>query len=67
MYEWDGRDRAVSYARALWRVLMLVSVPGSIHFRVLPGVHRDELLVQPHRHDPEQARGVEWSELVGMA
>ena len=26
LYEWDGAARAESYARALWRVLALVSV-----------------------------------------
>jgi hypothetical protein len=44
LYEWDGSHRAVAYARALWRVLALVSVPGSIHYIVLPGLRRDELL-----------------------
>jgi hypothetical protein len=31
----------------LWRVLALVSVPGSIHYVVLPGLRRDELLARP--------------------
>jgi hypothetical protein len=31
----------------LWRVLALVSVPGSIHYLMLPGLHRDELLAGP--------------------
>ena len=31
LYEWDGPERAIDYARALWRVLALVSTPGSIH------------------------------------
>jgi hypothetical protein len=44
LYEWDGPERAEAYARALWRVLALVSVPGSIHYRVVPGLRRDELL-----------------------
>lgn len=44
LYEWDGAGRADGYARALWRVLALVSVPGSIHYVVLPGHRRDELL-----------------------
>lgn len=35
---------ADGYARALWRVLALVFVPGSIHYIVLPGWHRDDLL-----------------------
>jgi hypothetical protein len=47
LYEWDGPRRAEAYARALWRVLALVSVPGSIHYVVLPGLRRDELLDRP--------------------
>jgi hypothetical protein len=47
IYEWDGPERAEHYARCLWRVLALVSAPGSIHYRVLPGVRRDELLDTP--------------------
>jgi hypothetical protein len=44
VYEWDGPQRADQYARALWRVLALVSVPGSIHYIVLPGLARDDFL-----------------------
>jgi hypothetical protein len=44
IYEWDGPRRAEHYARCLWRVLALGSVPGSIHYRVLPGLRRDEFL-----------------------
>jgi len=47
LYEWDGPRRAEAYARALWRVLALVSAPGSIHYIVLPGLRRDELLARP--------------------
>jgi hypothetical protein len=47
LYEWDSARLAEAYARALWRVLALVSVRGSIRYHVIPGVHRDELL-----HDP---------------
>jgi hypothetical protein len=47
LYEWDGPRQAEAYARALWRVLALVSVPGSIHYVVLPGLRRDELLARP--------------------
>ena len=42
IYEWDGVRRAHAYARALWRVLALVSEPGSIHYTVIPGCRRDE-------------------------
>jgi hypothetical protein len=48
IYEWDGPERAEHYARSLWRVLALVSVPHSIHYVVLPGMRRDELLYAPH-------------------
>ena len=47
VYEWDGADRAEHYARSLWRVLALVSEPGSIDFRVVPGLRRDEVLADP--------------------
>jgi hypothetical protein len=43
VYEWDGPRRAQDYARALWRVLALVSVPGSVHYHVLPGLRRGDL------------------------
>lgn len=49
LYEWDGPQRAEAYARSLWRVLELVSEKGSIDFRVLPGIRRDELLDDPSR------------------
>jgi len=44
VYEWDGPRLAENYARALWRVLALVSVRGSVHYVVLPGQRRDVLL-----------------------
>jgi hypothetical protein len=47
LYEWDDPKQAGAYARALWRVLALASVPGSIHYVVLPGLRRDELLARP--------------------
>ena len=47
LYEWDGPGRAEAYARALWRVLALVSVPGSIAYQVLPGLTRQPVLADP--------------------
>ena len=47
VYEWEGPALAHAYARALWRVLALVSVPGSIHYVVLPGLRLDEVLARP--------------------
>jgi hypothetical protein len=44
LYEWDGPARAHAYARALWWVLALVSDRSSIHYAVLPGCTRAELL-----------------------
>lgn len=51
VYEWDGAERAEHYARSLWRVLALGCEPGSIHYRVLPGLGRDALLAAPHGMD----------------
>jgi len=56
LYEWDDPELAVAYVRALRRVLALVSVPGSIHYAVLPGLRRDELL-----RDPTVADAVSWA------
>ncbi|QNN51183.1 hypothetical protein [Nocardioides mesophilus] len=47
LYEWDGPRAAEEYARSLWRVLALVSEPGSIDYRVVPGLRRDVLLEDP--------------------
>lgn len=47
VYDWDGIDQAESYVRALYRVLALVSERGSIRYRILPGLRRDELLADP--------------------
>lgn len=44
LYEWDGPDRAETYARSLWHVLALVSEPGSIDYRIVPGVRRGDIL-----------------------
>lgn len=49
LYEWDGPHLADTYARSMWRVLALVSEPGSIDFRVLSGLRRDDLLADPVR------------------
>jgi len=68
VYEWDGAQRAGHYARALWRVLALVSVPGSIHYAVLPGLHRDELLGHPEiLADVAAADGPAWWRLARVA
>lgn len=51
VYEWDGPERAEHYARSLWREHALGCEPGSIHYRVLPGLRRDALLAAPHQLD----------------
>ncbi len=68
LYEWDGAERADDYARALWWVLALVCVRGSIHYVVLPGLRRAEVLGRPEvlagraAADPEA-----WWRLVGVS
>jgi len=64
LYEWDGPRLAENYARALWRVLALVSVPGSIHYVVLPGLRRDVLLERPGASAQADAAG--WWRLTGV-
>jgi hypothetical protein len=64
LYEWDDPQRAEAYARALWRVLALVSVPGSIHYVVLPGLRRDELLARPQVLAGAAADAAAWWRLV---
>lgn len=44
IYDWDGSERAIRYARSLWRILALGSVRGSIGYRVLPGATVSDLL-----------------------
>ena len=67
-YEWDGPGRAEAYARALWWVLALVSVPGSIHYRVLAGQRRDAVLADPHVFDAVAPVGpADWWRVVSAA
>lgn len=49
IYQWEDPKLAEGYARALWRVLALVSARGSIRYQDLPGRRRDELLDHPER------------------
>jgi hypothetical protein len=51
IHEWDGPGRAEHYARSLWWVLALGCDPQSIHYMVLPGLRRDDLLHAPQRLD----------------
>jgi hypothetical protein len=46
----------------------LVSVPGSIHYRVLPGEHRDAVLADPHAFDGVAPVGpTDWWRVVSAA
>lgn len=68
LYEWDGAAKAGNYAAALWRVLELVSVPGSISYKVLPGLRRDETLSNPARMQDGRADSSEaWWRLLSRA
>lgn len=68
VYEWDGAERAAYYARCLWRVLEIVSVPGSIHYRVVPGVRRDDVLADPRLLDAAATdEATAWWRLVDAA
>lgn len=60
VYEWDGPALADSYARGLWWVLSLVCVPGSIHYIVVPGRRRDDVLNDPELLDPSGTVEPEW-------
>jgi len=68
VYEWDGAERAEHYARSLWRVLALVSEPGSIDFRVVPGLRRDDVLADPALlEDRPGSAPADWWRPVGAA
>ena len=73
LYEWDGTAPALAYVDALWWVLALVSVPGSIRFALVPGLKRDDALTDPGvlRRLPSGAeawwRPVSWSRTTAPA
>ena len=66
-YEWEGPQLAQDYASALWRVLELVSVPGSIRYQVLPGLHRDDAIADPGLMGTTAASEDAWWVLVPAA
>jgi len=67
LYEWDGPARAEAYVRARWRVLVLVSVPGSINYHVLPRLRRDDLLADPAvRQQTAPTARAGWWQLVSV-
>ena len=55
LYQWNHSGLADAYVRALWWVLSLVSVRGSTHYVVLPGLRRDDVLAQPEVLDAAAA------------
>lgn len=68
IYQWDGAASAEHYARSLWRVLAIGSVPGTIHYTVLPGMLRDTFTDAPSTTDasaPDAATA--WWRVVGEA
>lgn len=50
-----------------WRVLALVSVRGSIHYVVLPGLRRDAALEEPHLLPGAAAGATAWWRLAEAA
>lgn len=69
VYEWDGAEQATTYATTLTALLRVISLPGSVAFRVVPDVRRDEAL-----RDPTVLEGVDeapadrwWRPRVGAA
>jgi hypothetical protein len=61
IYEWDGRQLATAYVRALWWALALVSERSSIHYAIVPSVGRDEVLADPAVLDVlSSPRGTWW-------
>jgi hypothetical protein len=53
LYDWDGAASADAYVRALWWALMVVAERSSIHYAVLPGIRRDDLLREPSIADTD--------------
>jgi hypothetical protein len=51
LYDWRDPTSAEAYVRALWWALIVVSERSSIHYAVLPGIRRDDLLKGPHLVD----------------
>jgi hypothetical protein len=51
LYDWRDPASAEAYVRALWWALIVVSERSSIHYAILPGIRRDDLLKLPHLAD----------------
>jgi hypothetical protein len=66
LYEWGGAAKAEHYARSLWRVLALVSAPGSIGYQILPGIRPADALGRPPAlGDRAPHAAGEWWRVVG--
>jgi len=66
VYEWDGPARAEAYVRALWWALIVVSARDSIHYAVVPGVRRDDVLDDAEALAAAGGAG-EWWRLTAVA
>jgi hypothetical protein len=67
-YQWNDSQRADDYVRALWWVLALVSLRGSIRYVVLPGLRRDDVLADPTLlEQAAPGRHDEWWRLTAVA
>ena len=66
LYERDGPARAEHCARRLWRVLALVSVPGPIGYRVVPGIRPADALSDAYATVPEQVTMCRWSRAASV-
>jgi hypothetical protein len=63
VYDWDGPERAVAYAESLTALLRPFCIPGSVAFRVEPGLRREELFegVPPDPGEVGWWRPVAWN------
>jgi hypothetical protein len=70
VYQWNGPAHAERYARSLWRILAIGSVPGTIRYRVVPGLRRDDVLADPRlletSSDATPDSSYAWWQLVGV-
>lgn len=67
LYEWDGPERAAHYTRSLWWVLAIGCEPTTIHYWVLPGMRRDEVLAAPQLLDTASGAAGAWWRPVEVA
>jgi hypothetical protein len=67
LYEWSDPAKAERYARSLWRVLELVCAPGSIDYRIVPGLRRAEIMQDPELLAAFDESGDAWWRVVGLS